>query len=186
MSAALRCISGLSISSCKNCFAVLIFLPGTPITASTWSRMPPADTRPSHKFAVAPCHARLRWKQCPSSSRLAPVTWAETEFSLSQADVNGSLVLDIGSSNANMRGHYYLNGVDLGRVWGIAQGGAAVQQYYYLPVDVVRSHQNRLTIVRQSRRRVLPRDSCFSCGWQVLEEGGSLEDLQIMRVSLPA
>ena len=109
-------------------------------------------------------------------------------FSLTQADANGTLVLDIGSSNANMRGHYYLNGVDLGRVWGIAQGGAPVQQYYYLPVDVVRSHQNRLTIVRQPTPAAacLPRASWCSCASQVLELGGSLEDLQIMRVSLPA
>ena len=124
-------------------------MPGTPITASTWSRTPPAETRPLLRKLAARSHTSPRWKQCPSSSRLAPVTWAETMFSLTQADVNGTLVLDIGSSNANMRGHYYLNGVDLARVWGIAQGGAPVQQYYYLPVDVVRSHQNRLTIVRQ-------------------------------------
>jgi hypothetical protein len=162
-------------------------VPGTPITASTWSRTPPAETRPLRKLA-ARVHTSPRWKQCPSSSRLAPVTWAETQFSLTQADVNGTLVLDIGSSNANLRGHYYLNGVDLGRVWGIAQGGAPVQQYYYLPVDVVRSHQNRLTIVRQPTPAAacLPRASWCSCASQVLELGGSLDDLQIMRVSLTA
>lgn len=86
---------------------------------------------------------------------------------MTQADVNGTLVLDIGSSNADMRGHFYLNGVDLGRVWGIAQGGAPVQQYYYLPVDVVRSHQNRLTLVRQPRCRVLPRESVTKAGSHV-------------------
>ena len=86
---------------------------------------------------------------------------------MTQADVNGTLVLDIGSSNADMRGHFYLNGVDLGRVWGIAQGGAPVQQYYYLPVDVVRSHQNRLTLVRQPRCRVLLRESVTKAGSHV-------------------
>jgi hypothetical protein len=78
---------------------------------------------------------------------MAPVTWAEVQFTLSPADVNTTLVLDIGSNNSNLRGHFYLNGIDLGRVWGIAQGGAPVQQYYYLPVDVVRTHMNRLTVV---------------------------------------
>ncbi len=52
------------------------------------------------------------------------------QFNLAQKDVvNSTLVLDIGPNNGNMRGHFYLNGVDLGRMWGIAQGGAAVQQY---------------------------------------------------------
>ncbi len=78
---------------------------------------------------------------------MAPVTWAEVQFTLSPADVNTTLVLDIGSNNGNLRGHFYLNGIDLGRVWGIAQGDAPVQQYYYLPVDVVRTHMNRLTVV---------------------------------------
>ena len=78
---------------------------------------------------------------------MAPVTWAEVQFTLSPADVNTTLVLDIGSNNGNLRGHFYLNGIDLGRVWGIAQGGAPVQQYYYVPVDVVRTHMNRLTVV---------------------------------------
>ncbi len=75
------------------------------------------------------------------------MTWAEVQFNLSPADVNSTLVLDIGSRNTLLRGHFYLNGIDLGRVWGIDQGGATVQQYYYLPVDVVRAHMNRLTLV---------------------------------------
>ncbi len=52
------------------------------------------------------------------------------QFTLAQKDVvNSTLVLDIGPNNGNMRGHFYLNGVDLGRMWGVAQGGATVQQY---------------------------------------------------------
>ena len=131
---------------------------------------------------VIPCHS---WKQCPDSSRkLAPVTWAEAQFTLSSADANSTLVLDIGSNNGNFRGHFYLNGVDLGRVWGIAQGGASVQQYYYLPVDVVRSHLNRLTVVS-----LLPAAfqlPLFNPTLQVMEQGGTLDDLQIMRVSMPS
>jgi hypothetical protein len=94
-----------------------------------------------------------RWRNCPDSSRHAPpLTWAEVQFTLAQKDVASALVLDIGSNNGGMRGHFYLNGVDLGRLWGIAQGGATVQQYYYLPVDVVRAHMNRLTIVSDHNR----------------------------------
>ena len=70
------------------------------------------------------------------------------QFKLAKKDVNGSLVLDIGSSNANLRGHVYLNGVDLGRIWGVVQGSGPVQRYYYLPLDVARASGNRLTIVR--------------------------------------
>ena len=55
--------------------------------------------------------------------------------------------MDIGANNGGMRGHFYLNGVDLGRYWGIDQGGSPVQRFYYLPVDVVRTHLNRLTLV---------------------------------------
>lgn len=112
------------------------------------------------------------------------MTWAEAQFTLSQADANSSLVLDIGSNNGNLRGHLYLNGVDLGRVWGIAQGGAAVQQYYYLPVDVVRSHLNRLTVVSLLHHAF--QAPLFNPTLQVLEHGGTLDDLQIMRVTMPS
>jgi hypothetical protein len=70
------------------------------------------------------------------------------QFTLSSTDVADTLVLDIGSANGSLRGHLYLNGVDLGRVWGLSQNGSPVQQYYYLPVDVIRTHMNRLTLVR--------------------------------------
>jgi hypothetical protein len=47
-----------------------------------------------------------------------------------------------------LRGHFYLNGIDLGRIWGVDQGGSTVQRYYYLPLDVARASGNRLTLVR--------------------------------------
>ena len=45
------------------------------------------------------------------------------------------------------RGHYYINGVDLGRYWLIEYGGEQVQEYYFVPPDVVNYSGPNLLVI---------------------------------------
>ena len=46
------------------------------------------------------------------------------------------------------RGHIYLNGMDLGRYWLIEVDGIPVQQYYFLPPDLIQD-TNLLTLIEE-------------------------------------
>ena len=78
------------------------------------------------------------------------MTWYKTSFPDPRpaAPTNSSLLFD---ANGLSRGHYYVNGHDLGRYWTLASGkGAAaepVQRYYYIPADVLVAAEKENTLV---------------------------------------
>jgi hypothetical protein len=75
------------------------------------------------------------------------LTWFKTSFDDPRpgAPVNSSLLLDIRGLS---RGHFYINGHDLGKYWSIADNKQAfVQRYYYLPSDVLVTGQNTLVLI---------------------------------------
>jgi len=75
-----------------------------------------------------------------------PVTWYQTRFSKPIVPKNSSLLL---SGIGLNRGHYYLNGNDLGRYWLILRNDGSntpTQTYYYIPQDYLLDNNNVLTI----------------------------------------
>lgn len=79
----------------------------------------------------------LDWGVCRNQS--GPLTWRKAMFSLSAAvldDESVSVMLDV---NGMSRGHFYLNGVDLGKYWTVGPAGLGpTQRYYQLPRSVLR------------------------------------------------
>ena len=76
----------------------------------------------------------LGWGICPAGAT-GPLTWRKASFSV-HSDVikNESLSVMLDASGMS-RGHFYLNGVDLGKFWTIRDGrsGQLTQRYYQLP-----------------------------------------------------
>ena len=69
-----------------------------------------------------------------------PMTWFRTAFATPseahEADGQGVILIDIGASGGGMRrGHWWLNGRDMGHYNEVALGGLMVQRYYFVPND---------------------------------------------------
>jgi len=105
-----------------------------------------------------------------------PGVWSRALFDTPSFDASSqSLFLDITTG----RGHFWLNGHDLGRYWNITKGQTIeyTQRYYYLPTDYLYSngHLNELTLFNSlggddsSTQLVL--------SGLVADESASLEDL---------
>ena len=62
------------------------------------------------------------------------LTWFKTTFTVERYSEDYSLLLHLVGFG---RGHFYVNGVDLGRYWLIMVDGQHVQEYYFIPPDVV-------------------------------------------------
>ena len=76
----------------------------------------------------------------------SPLTWYRATFPRPAKSAQMVLLLDIGASGMN-RGHFYLNGEDLGRYWSIdVPAGVPVQRYYFLPPDLIQE-SNLLVLV---------------------------------------
>ena len=72
------------------------------------------------------------------------LTWFKTTFTVEQYSTDYSLLLHLVGFG---RGHFYVNGVDLGRYWLIVADGQLVQEYYFIPPDVVRYDVPNLLVV---------------------------------------
>lgn len=89
----------------------------------------------------------LDWSICSNQS--GPLTWRKTSFSLPSRvldDETISVMLDVSGLS---RGHYYLNGFDLGKYWTIGPNGLGpTQRYYQLPRSLLRpdTHENLLVL----------------------------------------
>jgi|EP01046_Picozoa_sp_COSAG06_P011004 hypothetical protein len=77
-------------------------------------------------------NASLGWRQCHDPS--GPLTWRKAEFSIAAAVLRNdsiSVMLDVSGIS---RGHFYLNGIDLGKYWTVGPSGQGpTQRYYQLP-----------------------------------------------------
>ena len=72
------------------------------------------------------------------------LTWFKSTFTVEQYSMDYSLLLHLVGFG---RGHFYVNGIDLGRYWLITVDGRTVQEYYFIPPDVVQyNHPNLLVI----------------------------------------
>ena len=86
-------------------------------------------------------NASLPWSACATGAT-APLTWQKAEFRLPGRGLGGfdvnttSVLLDAGGMG---RGHFYLNGVDLGKYWLIeGPSKQPTQRYYHLPPSLLR------------------------------------------------
>ena len=88
------------------------------------------------------------------------MTWYRTTFNSPDVEmfynngkesdgVSGVILLDIGSGGKGMqRGHWWLNGRDMGHYNNVIQSnGFMVQQYYFIPLDYLTSNQGSNTLV---------------------------------------
>ena len=76
--------------------------------------------------------AAVTWTPTSGPGVSTGLTWFQTKFAYPLG--NGAVVVNMSGAG---RGHVYINGVDMGRYWAIEQGGAPVQQYYYVPRDML-------------------------------------------------
>ena len=63
-----------------------------------------------------------------------PITWFKTTFSIEPPPLGVSIQTVLLDASGMSRGHFYLNGHDLGKYWLVEdRGGNPTQQYYHLP-----------------------------------------------------
>jgi hypothetical protein len=97
----------------------------------------------------------------PLATKTRPLTWLKASFKRvpDKAANHGVLKLDaLGLS----RGHFYVNGHDLGRYYTITAGqdpesSELTQRYYYIPGDVLVPGDNTLVIIDEVGVTALPR-----------------------------
>ena len=97
----------------------------------------------------------------PLAMKTRPLTWLRASFKLiyEKAGNRGVLKLDaLGLS----RGHFYVNGEDLGHYYTIPAGkdpdsSELTQRYYYIPGDVLVSGENTLVVIDELGVTALPR-----------------------------
>ena len=84
---------------------------------------------------------RVAWAAVPSASTRA--TWYRARFANPQASMPSDSVLLLDAKGLS-RGHFYVNGHDLGRFWPLVNGST---RHYYVPLDVLLdSTPNVLTV----------------------------------------
>ena len=88
---------------------------------------------------------QVRWDSDYKKYAKVSLTWFKTTFTVEQYSNDYSLLLHLVGFG---RGHFYVNGVDLGRYWLIKMVGSTkyVQEYYFIPPDVLRNGENLLVI----------------------------------------
>ena len=76
----------------------------------------------------------------------ASLTWFKTTFTVEQYSEDYSLLLHLVGFG---RGHFYVNGVDLGRYWLIKMTHPVkyTQEYYFIPPDIVRYDGPNLLVI---------------------------------------
>eukprot|EP01084_Bolivina_argentea_P122458 217001_1 len=93
------------------------------------------------------------WKY-PVNTQYA-LTWYKTEFTISNDILNDNssvVLLDIGNYLLNVndrglnRGHFYLNGNNMGNYNNAVVDNTMVQQYYFLPKDFIKTNEKNLLV----------------------------------------
>ena len=94
----------------------------------------------------------VSWTSVPSSD-IPSLTWFRTKFDRPSNMQNDDVVLMRFTSDGDYsftdqsRGHFYLNGFDLGRYWGISGNGKYDQTDYFIPNDLIQDNNNLLVYV---------------------------------------
>jgi len=120
-----------------------VSIDGYDITASKWFHRPGLS---GEIMEVYNKHGsrKVNWDSDISSYVNASLTWYKTSFTVKKYSTLHSLLLNL---QGFCRGHYYVNGVDLGRYWLITVDGQFVQEYYFIPPDLVNYDGPNLLVI---------------------------------------
>ena len=132
-----------------------VTLAGVDITGSGWTHHPFLAGEVLGVYTLAG-GSSVAWTPVPGDGVNVPLTWFRTTFPAPSDQLQGSILVNM---TGTTRGHMYLNGFDLGRYvvlvvstllaifdsgawsfnsyWTIEQDGVPVQQYYYIPRDLL-------------------------------------------------
>ena len=87
---------------------------------------------------------QVNWDSDLTKYANTSLTWFKAIFTVEQYSMDYSLLLHLVGFG---RGHFYVNGVDLGRYWLIMVDDQPVQEYYFIPPDVVRYDAPNLLVI---------------------------------------
>ena len=90
---------------------------------------------------------KVTWK---SPEPDVSMVWYKTTFDTPSEDVldGGVILMDIGKDSSGInRGHFYVNGMDLGHYNNVQQNGYMVQQLYFIPKDYLMASGKSNTLV---------------------------------------
>ena len=111
-----------------------VTLGGKDITAPPGGWMHRVGLDGEYTVGPFPTNASVRWTACSQEEAggALALSWWRTEFTLPAYDVaTTSVLLD---ATGLSRGHFHLNGHDLGKFWTIkGPSGEPTQRYYHLP-----------------------------------------------------
>lgn len=107
--------------------------------------------------------ADVPWENASLATKTRPLTWLKASFQHSPDQAAGhGPVLKLDALGLS-RGHFFVNGQDLGRYYTIAAGQAGpkpselTQRYYYIPGDVLVPGENTLVVIDELGITALPR-----------------------------
>ena len=88
--------------------------------------------------------AAVAWAPCAVSTPSAPLMWLRATFSDPRPAMPAGSVLLLDAKGLG-RGHFYINGHDLGRYWPLVPGAS---RHYYVPLELIEegSANNTLTV----------------------------------------
>ena len=116
---------------------------GSDITTAKWLHRPGLSGEIMEVFTKDGSN-KVDWDSDLSKYVNTSLTWYKTSFTVKQYSTDYSLLLNLQGFG---RGHYYVNGVDLGRYWLIIEGGQFVQEYYFIPPDLVNYNGPNLLVI---------------------------------------
>ena len=112
-------------------------LGSTDLTAGGWMHVPGLA---GEQLGAGAGAATLAWGACGGGGGSGPLTWRKATFKLpenpqfSGGNKSTSVMLDIAGMS---RGHFFLNGIDLGKYWSVTDGKEMTQRYYQLPTSLL-------------------------------------------------
>ena len=117
---------------------------GADITNQMWSHRPKL-TGEILQVYTNDGSEQVHWNSDYKKYTNTSLTWFKTTFTVEEYSDDHSLLLHLVGFG---RGHFYVNGIDLGRYWLIKMVGSSkyVQEYYFIPPDVVKHGPNLLVI----------------------------------------
>ena len=111
------------------------------VTLSTWRHI--VGLAGEHWHAAAG-NESLGWGMC--SNKTGPLTWRKTMFSIPATVLNNPMMTVMLDVSGLSRGHFFINGIDLGKYWTVGAAGLGpTQRYYQLPRSLLRSDTHNMT-----------------------------------------
>jgi hypothetical protein len=95
----------------------------------------------------------VAWSSVPAASSIPAFTWFRSKFDRpSDMKSNDVILLQFASEGftENSRGHFYLNGFDLGRYYGVSVNSKKVQSNYFIPNDLIQDKDNLFVYIDEA------------------------------------